>query len=78
MPAQTEHHVSRSQPEESDNAYTWAHHGSDFVLIAERRPPPRIKLARERMLICRLYLALMRTNAALVHFASPLTCAGGA
>jgi DNA-binding MarR family transcriptional regulator len=30
-------------------------------LIAEGKPPPRIKLAKERMLICRLYLGLMRT-----------------
>jgi len=35
--------------------------GSDFVLIAEGKPPPRIELAKERMLICRLYLDLMRT-----------------
>ena len=38
----------------------WADHGSDFVLIAEGRPP-RIELARERMLISRLYLGLLRT-----------------
>ena len=30
-------------------------------MIAEGKPPPRIELARERMLICRLYLGLMRT-----------------
>jgi hypothetical protein len=39
----------------------WADHGSDFVLIAEGRPPSRIELARERMLISRLYLGLLRT-----------------
>jgi DNA-binding MarR family transcriptional regulator len=32
-----------------------------FVLIAEAKPPPRIELARERMLICRLYLGLLQT-----------------
>ena len=32
----------------------WADHGSDFVLIAEGRPPSRIELARERMLISRV------------------------
>lgn len=35
--------------------------GSEFVLIAEEKPPPRIELARERMLISRLYLGLLQT-----------------
>jgi hypothetical protein len=35
--------------------------GSDFVLIDEIHPPPRIELARERMLMCRLYLGLIRS-----------------
>jgi len=35
--------------------------GSDFVLIAECKPPSRIELARERMLVSRLYLGLLRT-----------------
>jgi hypothetical protein len=34
---------------------------ADFVLIAEGKPPPRIELARERILICRLYLGLLQT-----------------
>jgi hypothetical protein len=33
----------------------------DFVLIAESKPPSRTELAREWILICRLYLGLMRT-----------------
>jgi DNA-binding MarR family transcriptional regulator len=56
MSVQTEHQVSRSQAEDA-----WTDYGSDFVLIDEGKPPPRIELARERMLICRLYLGLMRT-----------------
>jgi DNA-binding MarR family transcriptional regulator len=36
-------------------------HGSDFVLIAEGKPPPRIALAHERMLVCRLYIGLLQT-----------------
>jgi hypothetical protein len=48
-----------------DEAHTLAHaledQGSDFVLVAEGKPPPRIALARERMLISRLYLGLLRT-----------------
>jgi DNA-binding MarR family transcriptional regulator len=35
--------------------------GSDFVLIAEGKPPSRIALARERMLISRLYVALLQS-----------------
>jgi DNA-binding MarR family transcriptional regulator len=35
--------------------------GSDFVLVREVQPPQRIGLARERMLMCRLYLGLIRS-----------------
>ena len=38
-----------------------AFHEPDFVLIQDFRPPPRIELARERMLMCRLYLGLIRS-----------------
>jgi DNA-binding MarR family transcriptional regulator len=33
----------------------------DFVLVKEIQPPRRIDLARERMLMCRLYLGLIRS-----------------
>jgi hypothetical protein len=33
---------------------------SDFVLVDDVQPPRRIELARERRLICRLYLGLIR------------------
>jgi len=33
----------------------------DFVLIDDIRPPSRIELGRERMLLCRLYLDLIRS-----------------
>ena len=56
MSVQNDHEVSQSQAEDA-----WTDYGSDFVLIAEGKPPPRIELARERMLICRLYLGLLRT-----------------
>src|ERR1700730_3175118 len=56
MSVQTEHQVSRSKAEDA-----WTDYGSDFVLIAEGKPPPRIELARERLLICRLYLGLLQT-----------------
>ena len=56
MSAQDDHQPSRSQSEDA-----WTDYGSDFVLIAEGKPPPRIELARERLLICRLYLGLLQT-----------------
>ncbi len=42
-------------------AIDWVDHGLDFILIAEGKPPPRIALARERMLVCRLYVGLLQT-----------------
>jgi hypothetical protein len=39
----------------------WVDHGSDFILIAEGKPPSRIALARERMLVSRLYVGLLQT-----------------
>jgi hypothetical protein len=33
----------------------------DFVLVDDVQPPRRIELARERMLMCRLYLGLIRS-----------------
>jgi len=39
----------------------WQDLGSDFVLVHETRPPPRIEHARERILLCRLYLGLIRS-----------------
>src|ERR1700722_8693398 len=58
MSIQNDHEVSHSRAEDA-----WTDYGSDFVLIAEGKPPPRIELARERLLICRLYLGLLRTIA---------------
>jgi DNA-binding MarR family transcriptional regulator len=57
--------IERTQHASISEGY-WSHdldsdHFSDFVLIAERRPPPRIELARERMLVSRLYLGLLQT-----------------
>jgi len=52
---------SRSPAEAGNDADVLAHHGSDFVVVAEGRPPSRIALAHERMLVSRLYLGLLRT-----------------
>jgi hypothetical protein len=56
MSVQNDHQLSQSHAEDA-----WADQGSDFVLITEGKPPPRIEMARERLLICRLYLGLLRT-----------------
>jgi hypothetical protein len=50
-----------SQAQGEEHADPWQDLGSDFVLIQDVRPPPRIELARERMLMCRLYLGLIRS-----------------
>jgi hypothetical protein len=52
-----------SQPPHAahDDPLAWVDHGSDFVLVTEGKPPSRITLARERMLICRLYVGLLQT-----------------
>jgi DNA-binding MarR family transcriptional regulator len=61
MSVPSDNQTSWLEAEVHDDADVWAAHGSDFVLIAEGRPPSRIELARERMLISRLYLGLLRT-----------------
>jgi hypothetical protein len=50
-----------SQDETHDETHACDYQHSDFVLIAQGKPPSRIELARERMLISRLYLGLLRT-----------------
>ena len=46
---------------EANDPLCFIDHGSDFVLVEEGKPPSRIELARERMLICRLYIGLLQT-----------------
>ena len=61
MSVQNDNQASWSPNEAQNDAHAWEDQGSDFVLVAEGKPPPRIEQARERMLICRLYLGLLRT-----------------
>jgi DNA-binding MarR family transcriptional regulator len=61
MSVQRDNQASWSPNETQSNAHAWEDQGSDFVLVAEGKPPPRIKRAGERMLISRLYLGLLRT-----------------
>ena len=55
------HAPSEVQGVEHDEERAWRHLGSDFVVINEIKPPSRIELARERMLLCRLYLGLIHS-----------------
>ena len=56
-----DHGVPPAQPEEHVEAQLWRALGDDFVVMKDVRPPPRFAYARERMLMCRLYLSLIRT-----------------
>jgi DNA-binding MarR family transcriptional regulator len=51
----------QSSPQAEAHNDLWPDHGADFVLISEGGLPSRIALGRERMLISRLYLGLLRT-----------------
>jgi IclR helix-turn-helix domain len=42
-------------------AQVWGALGDDFLVMKDLRPPPRFAHARERMLMSRLYLGLIRT-----------------
>jgi hypothetical protein len=55
------HQASQTHSVEHAEPHVWAHLGCDFVLLNEVKPPPRIALARERMLMSRLYLGLIRS-----------------
>ena len=51
----------RSQFKSIEPEEAWEHSGPDFVLLDDIKPPQRIELARERMLLSRLYLGLIQT-----------------
>lgn len=51
----------RKEQQQAQDAEHAEPHEPDFVLVQDYRPPPRIELARERMLMCRLYLGLIRS-----------------
>ena len=61
MASYKDHGALQAQDEEHIEADAWLDHGTDFVLVQETQPPRRIELARERMLMCRLYLGLIRS-----------------
>jgi DNA-binding MarR family transcriptional regulator len=57
-PISTENEDRPGREAEDDDR---AEFGAEFVLIDEGKPPSRIALARERMLISRLYVALLQS-----------------
>jgi hypothetical protein len=61
MSVQNDKQALWSQEEAHSGEDAFQGQGSDFVLIEEGKTPSRIELARERMLISRLYLGLLRT-----------------
>lgn len=54
--ALTEHHSDKS-----GKLSTWVAAGEEFVLLDTVQPPARIAMARERLLLTRLYLGLIRS-----------------
>jgi DNA-binding MarR family transcriptional regulator len=46
---------------ETDDGAAWENVAPDFVLLDDIKPPQRIELARERMLLARLYLGLIQS-----------------
>jgi DNA-binding MarR family transcriptional regulator len=52
--------LNQSQATEPD-ALSTSRNSTDFVVFDDTKPPPRIELGRERMLLCRLYLGLIQT-----------------
>ena len=61
MSVQNDKQALWSQDETHSEEHPFHDQGSDFVLIEEGKAPSRIELARERMLISRLYLGLLRS-----------------
>src|SRR5262249_32723628 len=53
--------ISETQHGPHVQAPAWSNLGPDFVLKEDAKPPPRIEFARERILVCRLYLGLIRS-----------------
>jgi DNA-binding MarR family transcriptional regulator len=53
-------HGDHAGPIQSRESHASAVTGEDFVLLNDIQPPRRIEFARERMLLCRLYIGLMQ------------------
>jgi DNA-binding MarR family transcriptional regulator len=61
MAAHNEHQAAEARPERPGGAPSWHDLDCDFVMVDNAQPPRRIEMARERLLMCRLYIGLIRT-----------------
>lgn len=61
MSANSGHQNPLSQDDAHIDSHFWQEQAIDFVLVDEGRPPSRIERARERLLVSRLYLGLIRS-----------------
>ena len=56
--ALSEHHSATSSPAQTSK---WSAAGEEFVVLDTVQPPARLEMARERILLSRLYLGLIRS-----------------
>ena len=56
--ALSEHHPETGSPAETSK---WSAAGEEFVVLDTFQPPARLEMARERILLSRLYLGLIRS-----------------
>jgi hypothetical protein len=61
MSANSGHQNPLSQDDAHIDSHFWQDQAIDFILVDEGRPPSRIERARERLLVSRLYLGLIRS-----------------
>jgi hypothetical protein len=61
MSVNSDHQTAFSHDDAHIDNHFWQDQAIDFVLVEEGRPPSRIERARERLLISRLYLGLIRS-----------------
>src|SRR5215510_1484881 len=61
MPAHDDDGPTQEPRDERDSPPLWHDVDCDFVLVDNAQPPRRIELARERLLMCRLYIGLIRS-----------------
>jgi len=61
MTAHNDHGPAEIRGEEPGGTPPWDHLDCDFVMVDDTQPPRRIEMGRERLLMCRLYIGLIRS-----------------
>ena len=56
-----DHGPTLQRREDGGSPPLWHDADCDFVMVEDAQPPRRIEMARERLLMCRLYIGLIRT-----------------